>query len=337
LPEEGAVVSGDTRAFEALTASVGESIVARLAAVERRLTEIVENREPAARVPALATLAAGGKRLRPLLVLTCGAINDADDLQASALISAAAAVELVHMATLVHDDVLDDAALRRGRPTIYAQDGRDAALRTGDLLFALAFEELAASDDAEQVRALSRASSGLAQGELLQREDAWDATVTSERYLERCTLKTARLFEAAAQLGAHAGGRPQLAPSLGAFGAKVGLAFQLADDVLDVVAATEQTGKTRGADLLDGTVNLPLIIAAERDPSLRELDLKAIDTPELASAACDRIIATGSPVEVSAQARDLVDQAKTLLGDDVSAAEREVFESIADQAVARSH
>lgn len=329
-------MSGDTRAFQALSATVGESITARLADVEIRLTEIVESRDAAAVVPALETLRAGGKRLRPLLVLTCGAIDDASDEQARALISAGAAVELVHMATLVHDDVLDDAALRRGRPTVYAQYGRDAAVQTGDLLFALAFEELARGRDAEQVRALSDASSGLAQGELLQREDAWDATVTRERYLKRCTLKTARLFEAAAQLGAHAGGRPELADALGAFGSKVGLAFQLADDVLDVIAPTEQTGKTRGADLLDGTVNLPLIVAATRDESLARIDLREITTPEAAGDACDRIAATGAPEDVLAEAKSLVEEAKSLLGPEISRAERSVFSSIADQAVGRS-
>lgn len=329
-------MSGDTRAFQALSATVGESIVARLADVERRLTEIVEVRDPVAAAPALTTLQAGGKRLRPLLVLTCGAIDDASQSQAEALISAGAAVELVHMATLVHDDVLDDAALRRGRPTVYAEQGRDAALQTGDLLFALAFEELTASGDAAQVRALSYASSGLAQGELLQREDAWNGSVTRERYLTRCTLKTARLFEAAAQLGAHAGGRPELAQSLGAFGSKVGLAFQLADDVLDVIAPTEQTGKTRGADLLDGTVNLPLIIARERDPALQRLDLKSVTTAEAAGAVCDQITATGAPDDVAAEARQLVSEAKALLGDEITDNERHIFESIADQAVGRS-
>lgn len=329
-------MSGDTRAFNALTATVGEGIVARLADVESRLAEIVEARDPRATGPSLMTLRAGGKRLRPLLVLTCGAIEEAAAEQTRALITAGACVELVHMATLVHDDVLDDADLRRGKPTVYASDGRDAAMQTGDLLFALAFDALTAEGNIELVRALSRASSGLARGELLQREDAWDASVTRERYLLRCTLKTARLFEAAAQLGAHAGGRPQLAGQLGSFGSKVGLAFQLADDVLDVVAPTGQTGKTRGADLLDGTVNLPLIIAAQRDPSLAELDLKAVDTAEQAAGICDRIIATGAPEDVAAEARQLIAEAKGLLGAEISDAERGVFSSIADQAVGRS-
>ncbi|MFY9489148.1 MAG: polyprenyl synthetase family protein [Solirubrobacterales bacterium] len=326
----------DTRAFQALVETVGERVTTRLVDVEQRLNEIVEVRDPVAAEPGLITLRAGGKRLRPLLVLMCGAIEGATPEQAEALFRAAAAVELVHMATLVHDDVLDDAALRRGRPTVYASHGRDAAITTGDMLFALAFEELTKSGDPEQVRALSDASSGLARGELLQREDAWNASVSRERYILRCTLKTARLFEAAARLGAHAGGRPQLADTLAEFGAKVGLAFQLADDVLDVVATTEQTGKTRGADLLDGTVNLPLIVAAERDPSLRELDLRAIETPEQASAACDRIAATGSPDVVLEEARTLVADAKALLADTIGVAERAMLASIADQAVARS-
>jgi geranylgeranyl pyrophosphate synthase len=328
--------SGDTRAFQALSRSVGDRITSRLSDVEERLSAIVGGRDPIAAEPGLVTLRAGGKRLRPLLVLVCGAIDDATPEQADALIRAGAAVELVHMATLVHDDVLDDASLRRGRPTIYAAHGRDAAIHTGDLLFALAFKELTASGDPAQVQALSDASSGLARGELLQREDAWNAAVTRERYIERCTLKTARLFEAAAQLGAHAGGRPHLAATLAAFGAKVGLAFQLADDVLDVIASTEQTGKTRGADLLDGTVNLPLIVAARQDPSLAELDLRAIDNPDQAAAVCDRIAATGAPDEVLAEARTLVTDAKELLNGNVSVAERAVFETIADQAVGRN-
>ncbi|MGB0888879.1 MAG: polyprenyl synthetase family protein [Solirubrobacterales bacterium] len=329
-------MTGDTRAFRALVETVGESITARLSDVERRLTELVEARDPRASGPALETLRAGGKRLRPLLVLTCGAIDAADESQQRALISAGAAVELVHMATLVHDDVLDDAELRRGRPTVYAEHGRDTAVQTGDMLFAIAFEELAASGNADQVRALSDASSGLATGELLQREDAWNATVTRERYLLRCTLKTARLFEAAAQLGAHAGGRSELASTLASFGGKVGLAFQLADDVLDVVASSEQTGKTRGADLLDGTVNLPLIVAAERDASLGKIDLRSIDTAEQAAEVCDRIVATGAPDDVLAQARKLIADAKDLLDGQVTRTERSVFESIADQAVVRN-
>src|SRR5918997_7089892 len=122
------------------------------------------------------------------------------------------------MATLVHDDVLDRAALRRGRPTVFAAGGAGAATATGDLLFSRAFAELAATGSAAAVRALSEASSALARGELMQRADAWSDDVTPERYLERCRLKTASLFCASCRLGALFGGRPALADALCHFG-----------------------------------------------------------------------------------------------------------------------
>ena len=257
-----------------------------------------------------ATIAAGGKRLRPLLVLlAAGPPQDADG--EARLVRCAAAVELVHSATLVHDDVLDGARLRRGRPTVFAEGGRLAATATGDLLFAQAFAELVRNERADEIRVLSVASSALAQGELLQREDAWDAGVSRERYLHRCELKTARLFEASARLGALEGGGD--AEVLGAFGRRVGLAFQLLDDVLDVSGPAERTGKHRGTDLLDGTVTLPLIEARERDPSLASVDLRAVDTPAAAEALCDRIAATGALETARTAALGMVAEAKSAL------------------------
>src|SRR5438270_500548 len=216
---------------------------------------------------AAGTLAAGGKRLRPVLVYV-----SAGDSSSDALVEAAVAIELLHMATLVHDDVLDGASLRRGRPTVFATGGRSAATATGDLLFSRAFAVLAAVGNADAVRALSDASSALAHGELMQRQDAWSADVRVDRYLERCRLKTARLFEAACRLGALLGEPgPAAATGLGAYGDRIGVAFQIFDDVLDVSGPTERTGKLRGADLLDGTVTLPLILARRLDPELARL------------------------------------------------------------------
>ncbi len=159
----------------------------------------------AARGYAGETISAGGKRLRPLLVcLSAGVpVPESDGLVRSAV-----AVELVHAATLVHDDVLDGSALRRGRPTVVAAGGRLIATATGDLLFSRAFSELVATRSVEAVRTLARASSGLASGELMQREDAWRPEVSLERYLERCRLKTAVLFRAACELGALEGDGP---------------------------------------------------------------------------------------------------------------------------------
>jgi geranylgeranyl pyrophosphate synthase len=225
-------------------------------------------------------------------------------------VAAASAVELLHMATLVHDDVLDAAELRRGRPTVFAEGGRSAATATGDLLFSRAFAELTATASEEAVRTLSAASSALARGELMQRADAWSEDVTPERYVERCRLKTASLFEASCRLGALFGGRPELAGSLGRFGEALGVAFQMLDDVLDVSGPPERTGKPRGADLFDGTVTLPLILARRRDPSLSG----SVRCAEEAAAVCDRIASTGALDEARAEALAHVERARQVLG-----------------------
>ena len=249
---------------------------------------------------------------------------------------AAAAVELVHSATLVHDDVLDAAALRRGRPTLFAAKGRAAATQTGDLLFARAFTLLADNDDAEQIRVLSDAGSALAKGELLQRADAWDTAISVQRYEERCDLKTARLFQAAATLGARNGGASDdRAYRLGGFGREIGLAFQMLDDVLDVSGPVDATGKHRGTDLLDGTVTLPFIIARERDPALGAIDPRAITGSAQAEEICDRIAATGALEEARTRALSHVDAAKAMLPADLSPRDRSVLELVADGVVER--
>jgi geranylgeranyl pyrophosphate synthase len=278
---------------------------------------------------ASATLAAGGKRLRPLLVFLCAGVPVP---RAERLVRAAVAVELVHSATLVHDDVLDGAAIRRGAPTVVATAGRLMATATGDLLFARAFGELAGGGSAAAVRSLSRASTGLAEGELLQRADAWKADVAVDRYLERCRLKTAVLFRAACELGALAGGG---APEpLGDFGEKIGVAFQILDDVLDVTGPPERTGKPRGADLLDGTVTLPLIIARDRDPELRGLDPRSVRGPDTAARVCELIAATGALALAKERALELVTGAKQSLGG-LPAAQRAALVMVADGVVER--
>jgi geranylgeranyl pyrophosphate synthase len=306
----------------------GSHIPELLDRVEQRLVAVAGGHGALLAEHAGTTIAAGGKRLRPLLVFLAA---DAED--GEGLVRAATAVELVHSATLVHDDVLDAAALRRGVPTVVATGGRDAATATGDLLFARAFAELAANGRADEIQVLSEASSALAEGELLQRADAWNAEVSPERYLHRCELKTARLFEAACRLGAlEAGGAPE---ALGAFGRRIGLAFQLLDDVLDVSGPVERTGKPRGTDLLDGTVTLPFILARERDPGLAALDPRSIDAAAVAEEVCDRIAATGALDDARARALEMVNEAKAALPDGLSARQRHALELVATGVVAR--
>lgn len=296
---------------------------ARMGEVEDRLRgEIGDHGEPLG-ADATATLAAGGKRLRPMLVLLC-----AGEEGGEAAVRAAAAIELVHMATLVHDDVLDAAPLRRGVPTVAATSGRARAVATGDLLLSRAFALLARAGDSRAVALLADASVALARGELAQRQDAFDLDLSEQRYLERCRLKTATLFECACLLGRRDDG-------LRRFGSEVGLAFQLLDDVLDVAGPPERTGKARGTDLLDGTVTLPLIEAANRDPGIREVDLHALDADSVV-ALCDRIAATGALDAVRSRALKMVAEGKQALDASTFGPEqRQLLSLVADGVVQR--
>jgi geranylgeranyl pyrophosphate synthase len=313
----------------------GAHVLPLLGRVETLLRDVAVGHGPALAEHAGSTIAAGGKRLRPLLVILASGGGGADGSD-DGLVRAATAVELVHSATLVHDDVLDLAPLRRGKPTVFALAGRAAATQTGDLLFARAFALLAENGSPEQVRALSDAGSALARGELLQRADAFDASIPLERYLLRCELKTARLFEAACILGALEGGASaDGAEALREFGRRIGLAFQILDDVLDVEGPAEKTGKHRGTDLLDGTVTLPFILARERDPGLGAVDPRAIVSPAEAEAICDRIAATGALDEARAVALEHVAQAKAVIPAALAERERAALVLVADGVVAR--
>lgn len=224
-------------------------------AVEERLAAAVAAHGGVVAAVGADALAAGGKRLRPLLAFLSTPPG------AEPPVAAGVAVELVHMATLVHDDLIDGAAVRRGRAAAWAAHGADAARAAGDYLFARAFAELAASGDPRAVRTLAEASLALARGEALQRRQRHDPETPVEAYLERCALKTGRLFEAACALGS--GG------ALAAYGLQLGIAFQIADDVLDCAGDTIETGKVAGTDLRDGTPTLPLLLAAREDEVVR--------------------------------------------------------------------
>ncbi len=316
-------------AVEAVVAAGGVEARNVMDRVEERMRDLATSHGALLARHAGETLSAGGKRLRPLLVcLSAGVPVPESD----GLVRAAVAVELVHAATLVHDDVLDGSPLRRGRPTVVAAGGRLVATATGDLLFSRAFAELVGTRSVDAVRRLARASSELAAGELMQREDAWNAEVSIERYLERCRLKTAVLFRASCELGALEGRGPVAA--LGGFGEQIGVAFQILDDVLDVSGPPERTGKPRGTDLLDGTVTLPLILARRLDPGLAAIDLRGVRDTATAAEVCDRITATGALDQAKNRALALVAGAKALLPD-VGARQQSALELVADGVVER--
>jgi geranylgeranyl pyrophosphate synthase len=269
--------------------------------LEDRLQESVSSHPGLVAAIGTDTLAAGGKRLRPVLVFLCTPPGLRGSERA---VAGGAAVELVHMATLVHDDLLDGADLRRGRPTAWAEHGDGAAKASGDYLFARAFAELAATGHAEAVALLADAALSLARGEALQRRQTHRPDTTVEEYLERCSLKTGKLFEAACVLG---GGHP----GLGAFGLALGVAFQIADDILDCTGDFDTTGKAPGVDLRDGTPTLPLILAARQDPDVWHA-LAGSDVPD----ALERVASTdaletarGYALEHAALARAALDGA----------------------------
>ncbi|MFL5860115.1 MAG: polyprenyl synthetase family protein [Solirubrobacteraceae bacterium] len=317
-------------AVQAVVAAGGDSAARLMERLEGRLFELANGHGLLLGRHAGDTIAAGGKRLRPLLLFLAAG---APPPESETLLRSAVAVELVHSATLVHDDVLDGSPLRRGRPTVMAEGGRLAATATGDLLFSRAFAELTRTGSVAAVRVLSQASSELATGELMQRADAWRA-VPTERYLERCRLKTAVLFRAACELGALESADEHRVAGLAMFGERIGLAFQLLDDVLDVTGPPERTGKPQGADLLDGTVTLPLILASERDPDLWALDLRGVTTTRRAAEVCARIADTGALEDSRTRALDLVAVAKADLPE-LPERQRAALELIADGVVER--
>ncbi|HVM17612.1 MAG TPA: polyprenyl synthetase family protein [Gaiellaceae bacterium] len=260
-------------------------------------------------------LAAGGKRLRPLLVFLSAPRHSRPP------VAAGVAVELVHMATLVHDDLIDGAEFRRGRAAAWSAFGPGAARAAGDYLFARAFAELAATGDARAVSILAETSLCLARGEAMQRRQQHDPTTTIDAYLERCALKTGKLFEAACLLGS---GRAEL----GRFGLWLGIAFQIADDILDCSGLTIETGKIAGTDLREGTPTLPLLLAAREDEVVR-----AALAGGPVEGALVRVAATGALERSREVALDYALRARRAISGDLH---REELQALTDAVVNRT-
>jgi len=282
-----------------------------LDALEERLAYTVATHPGLVAAVGNEALAAGGKRLRPALVFLSAPPGKEPSL------AAGVAVELVHMATLVHDDLIDRAHFRRGKAAAWSVYGPEAARATGDYLFARAFAELAATGDAEAVAVLADATLCLSRGEALQRTQTHDPTTTVEAYIERCGLKTGKLFEAACRLGGGSG----------AYGLALGVAFQIADDVLDCSGVTIETGKIAGTDLRDGTPTLPLLLAAREDDVVR-----AALAGGPAEGALVRVAATGALERSTEVALDYARQARACLNGELH---REELESLTHAVVNR--
>jgi octaprenyl-diphosphate synthase len=241
--------------LEAIRAPIAEDLQQVDDVIRRRLdSEVVLIRTIAQYI-----IAGGGKRLRPALVLLA---SSAFGQRAASRHDLAAVIEFIHTATLLHDDVVDESSLRRGRKTANAEFGNAASVLVGDFLYSRAFQMIVGAGSLRVMKVLADATNVIAEGEVLQLLNVHDPDTDEQKYLRVIRYKTAKLFEAATQVGAIIGGAgPEAETALAEYGMHLGTAFQLVDDVLDYSGDIHETGKNLGDDLAEGKPTLPLIYA----------------------------------------------------------------------------
>lgn len=243
--------------------------------IEKELEATVQAEHPLLRQAGVELLQAGGKRLRPVFVLLAAKFGNYDIHKVK---NVAVALELIHMASLVHDDVIDDAELRRGRPTIKAKFDNKIAMYTGDYLFARSLELMTKLENVEAHKILSHTMVELCIGEIEQIKDKYDFHQNLRCYLRRIKRKTALLIAVSCELGAIAANVPhEIQKRLFDFGYYVGMSFQITDDILDFTASEAQLGKPAGSDLLQGNVTLPVLFAMQ-NPELKARMMNVSDS-----------------------------------------------------------
>ena len=246
-------------------ASIYEPVQADLDQVETTLDALKQIEFPWLREMMEHTLAPGGKRLRPTIALLAGRFGS---YEPERLVPLAASIELLHTATLVHDDVIDQSETRRGRPTANARFRNAVAVMLGDYMFAHAANLICRTESLEVVKLFSRTLMSMASGELTQDMSAYEYGQDTMDYFHRIAGKTASLFATSAEGGALVAGAPEAwTAALHDYGENVGMAFQIADDVLDFTGDEAELGKPIGSDLMQGTLTLPSLLLMERDPN----------------------------------------------------------------------
>jgi octaprenyl-diphosphate synthase len=280
----------------------------------------------------------GGKRLRPLsVVLAARACGH----QGQKHVPAAAIIEFIHTATLLHDDVVDSSEMRRGRDTANHVFGNEASVLVGDYLYSRAFQMMVELGDLRIQEVMANATNTIAEGEVLQLMNAHDPETTEQRYLEVIYRKTAKLFEAGAQMAAILSGSPrEIEQAMIDYGRHLGTAFQLVDDALDYRATAEELGKNLGDDLAEGKPTLPVIYALAHAPAAEAARLRdAIETGGIDDLdQITRLIETSGGLEYTARmARREKELAVEALGRLPASNYRDALVSLADFAVARTY
>jgi octaprenyl-diphosphate synthase len=283
-------------------------------------------------------IGAGGKRLRPLsVVLAARACGHRGQKH----VPAAAIIEFIHTATLLHDDVVDGSDLRRGRNTANQVFGNEASVLVGDYLYSRSFQMMVELGDLRIQEVMANATNTIAEGEVLQLMNAHDPETTEQRYLEVIYRKTAKLFEAGAQMAAILSGSPrEIEKSMVEYGRHLGTAFQLVDDVLDYKATAEELGKNLGDDLAEGKPTLPVIYALAHAPAAEAVRLReAIETGGIDDLdQITRLIETSGGLEYTAgMARREKELAVEALGRLPASKFRDALVTLADFAVARTY
>ncbi len=319
-------------------ASVQRLVAADMAAVDRLIRTRLASDVVLINQIAEHIVDGGGKRLRPILVLLAA---QACAYRGGDHVLLAAVVEFIHTATLLHDDVVDESDLRRGRKTANALWGNAASVLVGDFLYSRSFQMMVEADDMRVMRILADTTNRIAEGEVLQLLNVHNPDVDEAAYLRVIERKTAVLFAAATRLGALLGGVPAAQQDAFAeFGLNLGFAFQIADDVLDYVSDAGTLGKNIGDDLAEGKATLPLIYAIERAPAAQAASLRrAIETGGLDSL--DNIVGairdTGAIERTRQRALGFAAAAKAALADAPSGVARDALLVLADYALNRNH
>lgn len=276
---------------------------------------------------------AGGKRIRPALCLL--AARGGRDFSLDGVLPLAEALELIHTASLVHDDVIDDADTRRGEPTANAKWDNQVAILSGDYIFARAFALVAQGSYGDYVsQRLADLVCNLSVGEIIQDHTVYQAVKDLNNYYSRIQKKTADFLEICCELGALVGGlSKEDAARLAEYGHCIGMAFQITDDVLDIMQTSEQIGKPAGNDIRQGIVTLPVIhalqVSADRD-ELEKIVTNADMTDEMVARALEIVRATDGVDVAMAKADEYLDRARTVLPESLSAEIKEAFIMVAD-------
>jgi octaprenyl-diphosphate synthase len=313
-------------------------IEADMRAVDAMIRRRLESDVVLIRQVAEYIIASGGKRLRPAMLLMAAGATGYGGAHHHEL---AAVIEFIHTATLLHDDVVDESGLRRGRKTANAAFGNAASVLVGDFLYSRAFQMMLNADDMRVMAVLAEATNTIAEGEVLQLLNVHNADTDEVRYLEVVRRKTAKLFEAATRLGAILGGAaPGIEEGLAQYGMHVGTAFQLIDDVLDYSGDLQETGKNLGDDLNEGKPTLPLIYAMRKGtPAQSQTVRHAIEQGgrDDFAAVFEAINATGALDYARAQARREAEVACAAIERLPHSKYRDSLVQLADFAVDRNH